>query len=442
MKQMNSVYDISNSEVMNMYASLYYPRIMYYFLTEKLTFKQSVIKFLKENKQPINENLLNFVMVNTIAVANILEKRNIFVLFEDCMKSGCLNLTNADFQNKVQSFKDKFIIDGNKNLTSFEFIKLIRNRFAHNNQDEEKSDVDYEINYDGSGLYYIINDENCSIRCSNQDVLSLLKVMFEAFEKELNPLYIYEKRLENALIGNYFYINNIDRYILRNDEDNPSLNFDDHQKLALTNFFKMGKTFNLNKTDKQNYCFCSVIGDTLLAQVLCDSKILSNMLPLIKQPEVHAINKNIALSTIIDELYLDYDQTVDDLIIKNINNDELPEEIMMLSNFMLTNKKYYLGSIFTSSFNHLLSNIEFSKLEQEIGDLFDKKEMRCIRDALTHGTYFFDFDGGVEIYDGTKKLKHKGRYELARIGQAVQNYAISRLRDINQKNESQEKTDE
>ena len=54
----------------------------------------------------------------------------------------------------------------------------------------------------------------------------------------------------------------------------------------------------------------------------------------------------------------------------------------------------------------VLTNRDIEDLEDSYKAKFEEGVLHHIRNAMVHGTYYYDFDKKIEIYDGQKKLKH------------------------------------
>lgn len=96
--------------------------------------------------------------------------------------------------------------------------------------------------------------------------------------------------------------------------------------------------------------------------------------------------------------------------------------------------KEFMESLFASS---IAFNICSNRTNDELYDLFkraghetDIDTIRHFRNSLIHGRYFYNYNGGFEMYDGQKELEHFGTLTFNTINDIFKTYAHNQIVDI------------
>lgn len=340
--------------------------------------------------------------------------REILCLVQNGVKRGRVNLTKDVFVSEINRLKNKTIIEGDKTLSNYDFIKAIRNALAHNNELSDNPSVEFLDN----GL--IINSEyaGLKLKLSFRDLHDLCDTIFKSISS-FEGLGVYAKRFENAIMGDYFDIEKINRYMkIHKDGESYDIEFDEHQKQAFLKFLNTGEV-----RDDGVYIPLIYRGKEKLIR-LAYPWLLKQVFPSTSKPEDLAIHKTF-LYRINVLLMNNMDATKDDIIDK-ANPDF---EFSTVFTHYLLNSEYSMFLLKTNGIYTILADRELEDVEPEFVEALGKDNVRNIRNAMQHGTYFYNFDDGVEIYDGGKKLKHKTTLNLSKATYNMHKAVVSRLKE-------------
>jgi len=385
------------------------PTKSYYALAEE---------FVSGSKSHLTNKEKKDFCYRTIYCSQVALMREILCLVQNAVKRGRVNLTSDVFSSQIKKVKERTIIKGGKELSNFDYIKAIRNAFAHNNELSKDNVIEYFSNgIDKNKLILDCKDAGICVSLTIKDMQEIVEAIFKSINKT-EALGVYPVRLENAIKGGYFSTDNINRYITGYDGKNAvDLTLDDHQKQTINNFVSSGTIKN----------------EQVLIPYFMDGKECGIRLvypPLIKQifphqskPEDLAFHKCF-LFFLNNTIAEDLKRTKEECLKKAQTG---VEQLDVFSTYCF-NSNYYNFLSITNGLHSLLSDREIEDVEEELKVALGKENTRHIRNALEHGTYYYNHNNEVEFYDGGKKLKHIATINLSSAAYAMHKTVLERCK--------------
>lgn len=375
-----------------------------------LSYKQNFELFLKMIDLPLDKKDSNWTMWVSLYAHELAVFRQNICLLENIMKGSMIDLTSDKFKSSLTNIRKKVIIEGGEDLTNYNFIKLIRNTFAHNNELEEKPRLTFFEDPKENYIKFKIEkpDENIKVIMGPDDMDALCYAMVENIKFLYSPsisLGIRTKRLKNALIGGYFDPQKINRYMqdVKTDSELSELIIDKNQEQALNNYFSYGRVFD------NHFYYIQKCKDKQLGISLTNPALINMIFPRTHNA-IHLATQNLLQqNTIYEEIKSNPNITLNDILTKQYKSTETKDldeqDFELISSYFLTTpySKFLEAS---TALTTILSNRDASDFEEDYKDFFDEGTFHHIRNAMVHGTYFFDFKENIHIYDGQKKLKY------------------------------------
>ena len=108
--------------------------------------------------------------------------------------------------------------------------------------------------------------------------------------------------------------------------------------------------------------------------------------------------------------------------------DDKPEMFKVFATYLL-NSHYAMFLMVTNGMYTVLSDRNLEDIESEYKEFLGEQNARHVRNALQHGTYFYNHNLGVEIYDGGRKLKHITTLNLEDSANATIKIVYNRCKD-------------
>lgn len=374
-----------------------------------LSYKQNFELFLKMINLPLSKKEMEWTMLVSLYAHDLAVFRQNVCLVENIMKGSFINLTSYNFKSKLMDIRKKVTIEGGDDLTNYNFIKLIRNTFAHNNELEEKPQLTFFEDPNEGYIKFKIEkpDQNIKIIMGPEDMDELCNAMVE----NVNSLYIpgsalgvRTKRLKNSLLGGYFDAKKINRYMhdVKSDTEFGDLVIDENQEKAITNYFKAGQIF------KNEFYMLQKCKDKTLGISLTNPSLITTVFPRTNNAITIATQNLLQINAIYGEIKKDPNTTLNDIVEKfyaySASKDLDEQDFGLISSYFLTSK-YSKFLETATALTTVLSNRDTDDFEEEFKNFFEPGSFHHVRNAMVHGTYFFDFDNNICIYDGQKKLK-------------------------------------
>lgn len=346
--------------------------------------------------------------------------REILCLVQNAVKRGRVNLESESFTSGIKEIKEKTIVSGDKTITNFNYIKAIRNAFAHNNELESVASVEYQSNNkDKNKIILNCRELDLKISLTLSDMQKIIELILKSINKT-ESLAVYSIRLENAIKGGYFDPDNINRYITGYDGKSVvNLSLDDYQKQTIVNYISNSKI----KNDKVVIPY--YLGEKEQGIRLVYPMLIKQVFPHSSKPEDLAFHKCF-LFFMNNSIAEDLTRTKDDCLEKS----KTGIEALDVFNTYCFNSNYYNFLSITNGLHSLLSDRELTDIEEELQLALGKENTRHIRNALEHGTYYYNQNNGVEIYDGGKKLKHITTLNLSNVAYSMHSAILKRIKDI------------
>lgn len=383
--QIRGINSVMISEVL-LHSFIKHPEKSYYEITRE---------FLKENHIVLSKNE-TIRYCNTILCLHQLGlMREILCLVQNAVKRGRVDLTSDDFKKGFEGLKAKTIVEGDKSVTNYNYIKALRNVLAHNDELGENA-IKFDLQ-GSNGNYVIVKSDETGLvlKLELADLHKVCELVFKAINKS-SGLGIYPKRLENAVIGGYFDVDNINRYINSATGDEiTELVLDEHQKKAFLKYLETG-------VPQGSELYYLYLRDGKVRKIRhLYPNLVNQVFPKTSQPEDLAFHKCF-LYFINQQLATNLYSTKDD-VLKFM--DDKPEMFKAFFAYML-NSDYAMFLAATNGLYTVLSDRDMDDIEPSYKEALGEENIRHIRNALQHGTYYYNHNLGVEIYDGGKKLKH------------------------------------
>lgn len=384
--------------------TMYSEVLFHRFITEpNKSYYEHASDFLRESKVKFNKKDKIKFCHTAICCNQIGLLREILCLVQNGVKRGRVDLDSKEFKDAMAEIKERTIIDGDKSITNYNYIKAIRNVLAHNN--ELLKDGLMEVDLQGlKGNFIILKSEETGItlKLEISDLHKLCEAIFKSINKTAG-IGIYPRRLENAVMGGYFDTKDINRYINRVSGENISdIVLDDFQKQALIKYLNSG----VKKEDK---LFIPYVKNGKVGNIrLLYPELVKQVFPENSHPEDLAFHKCFLYfinQLIAEDLHKNKDDILDEF-------KDKPQFFEVFSTYML-NSHYAMFLMITNGMYTVLSDRELEDIEESYKNFFGEDNARHVRNALQHGTYYYNQNLGVEIYDGGKKLKHITTLDLS-----------------------------
>jgi len=397
-----------------------YSQVLFHkFITEpNKSYYDQVSGFLKENNVSFNKKDKALFCGTTLCINQLSLLREILCLVQNGVKRGRVDLESKNFKDGMAVLKEKTIIEGDKSVTNYNYIKALRNVLAHNN---ELADESIAYDFQGfSGNYVVVKSDEAGLvlKLEMSDLHKVCELIFKAINKTIG-LGIYARRLENAVIGGYFDVEDINRYINRVEGETVSdLELDEYQKRAFLNYLNSG----VQVEDKLYIPFVknNKRGDIRLVY----PELIKQVFPEKSHPEDIAFHK--CLLYFVNSMIAQDSTRKKDDILKQM--EDKPELFNVFTTYLL-NSHYAMFLMISNGMYTVLSDRNLEDIENLYIEFLGEQNARHVRNALQHGTYYYNHNLGIEIYDGGKKLKHITTLDLERSANATFEIVHSRCKD-------------
>ena len=402
-------------------------------MKKNLSYKQSFEMFLKMINLPLSKKEVEWTARMSVYAHDLAVFRQNVCLLENMMKKSLIDLNSEEFKTNLAEIRKDVLVEGGETLTNYNFIKLIRNTFAHNNELEETPRLTFFEDLKEGAIKFKVEkpDEGIKIVMGPKDMETLCNTLVGNVTTDCIPegtLAIRTNRLKNAVVGKYFDAKKINRYMqdVKTDEEFFDLQLDEIQEEAITNYLSSGIV-----VDNEPCLMRKCKGKAQKTPVVNPS-LINTIFPRTRNAVSLALQNLINLNSIYREIRENPNVTMDDISEKMYEYAQSKD--MTERDFGIT-ANYFLGSsysLFLETSNALttvLANRDVVDLEEEYKSVFDEGTLRHIRNAMVHGTYFYDFKGKVHIYDGQKKLKHITSFDGMEILAKTQQLAGARWRE-------------
>lgn len=410
------------------------PSVFSLFKTNRnLTYKQCFDLFLKMIHLNLNKKDAEWTMYASLYAHDLAVFRQNVCLIENIMKNSLVDLTSEQFKSRLKHIRNRVTIEGGETLSNYNFIKLIRNAFAHNNELDESPDLTFFDDPNEGFIKFKIEkpDEGIKLIMGTDDMDALCYSLVENTYSPLIPgssIAVRPKRLRNALIGRYFDAEKINRYMqdINSDGDPQDIILDEHQKSAISNFFAVGRAFD------DDFYFMQMVNKKPLGISLTNPALINILFPRTNNALTLATQNYICHYGIYGELQKNPNLTYDNLTTNFFELGEKSEsdekDFALITNYIL-NSPYSMFMEISTALTTICTGREITDLEDKYKSLFDEKTLRHIRNSMVHGTYFYDFKNNLHIYDGQRKLKYITSIEGMDMLYKIQELAQSRWRD-------------
>lgn len=397
-----------------------------------MSYKECFYQYLKMNDGKINKKDAEQLMWLSLYAHDLAVFRQSVCLLETVMKNSLVDLSSDRFKTYMMNLRENVIVEGGDGLTNYNFIKLIRNTFAHNNELEQKPQLTFFEDEREGYIKFKIEDplQGIKIVIGPEDMDNLCYAIIENTSSEHIPgstLAIRTRRLKNSLLGNYFDPQKINRYIQElKGEELCDLKLDENQERAILNYFKDGYDCG------GEYCV-KVLGENAPITIdLLNTALVNTIFPRTNNAVSMALKNHISINAIYGQIRKNPNMTYNDILttfgIMSNSEDEEEKNFGTTASYLLVSPQSVFLEISTA-LTTILSNRDTEDLEEEYQSDFEDGTLRHIRNALMHGTYFYDFDKSLQIYDGQRKLKFITSLDGVKVLSKTQELALKRWKD-------------
>lgn len=407
------------------------PTVFSIFKTNKnMTYWQCFDYYLKLINLPLNRKEAKYTLHMLFYAHDLAVFRQNVCLLENMMKNSLIDLSSENFRTRLKEIREKTTISGGEDLTNYNFIKIIRNTFAHNNELEENPQLTFFENLKEGKIQFKIEkpEQGLKIVMSAEDMDSLCHAIVQNSKDYFIPestLAVRTTRLRNALLGNYFDVEKINRYMqfVKNEDEMVDITLDEHQKQAIINYFNSGRTFN-NDHCLVRRCYNKNIGISLSLSAAVNTAFpkQNNALSL-------ATQNLLLINAVYGEVKKNPNVTFSDILAKfrsfANSDDEQAKDFSAMASYLLASP-YSVFLETATALTTVLSNRDTQDFEEEYRAVFGDGTFHHVRNAMVHGTYFFDFKDNINIYDGQRKLKFITALDCAEV--LAQTQTIARKR--------------
>lgn len=368
--------------------SLYNMQNIFKDFRNDLTFEQACLKYPLVKLNPHEEdykNKLTYLYFSMIEATTQGLIRELLTLNKETYTDDAIKYSTPEMRAILNKLREKLPSQYSK-YNSSELMKLIRDSIVHNSIEVQNFKIDKPRNFTikihakdepTSTELKLSKDELFDVMTAFDDARNIdLAVMgsFQINDDSINTINDLQKAIKKQP--------DISKFIIYTNKNGKEIAIDEFQSKAFARFIvKYKEILNKNKI-RLDYIFCRFF--PLKSNPLNNYEMKFHQLQTVnllsRQPFV--------LFTELEEYYKKTDKC---------------------AYFQLEIKDLY-NSIFTSS---TLFNI-FSSLEaSEMLELLEGtslnltlEEVRHLRNSFVHGRYFYNYNGGFEIYDGSKNLIH------------------------------------
>lgn len=307
------------------------------------------------------KNLENYMLIQSF----VYSYDNIKYLIQDIQEKG-----------KTDDFEVKLLIELG-NFQGANILNFIRNNIAHNDDSEEMPRFQYmpkeEMIYlksdeSGAGIMISINHLIKLIRFFNNYVE---KIRSDNYGVEINLAKLYNKRLSESDRSQSFKMFRLD--------NNEVVLPDEHQSVALKEL--ANRALEGNFMPRRDYIYFYPHKDSSV----------NNSIKLLQDYQM------------LDELYLN--RSMDRRMFGEQVLNKLGNKYM---DFATLQDMCY--PIVANLLFQMCSNNSLSLLQECITNIDPDINMRKVRNAIMHGTFFFDRQKNLVFYDGNIKSEEKLKY--------------------------------
>lgn len=402
----NNVQDksiVSQQKLLNFYAGYCSPLVFYIWAKDKsTTYRQAVEKFFKEHGKSINKRETEAFAVSCMCAHEYSTIKEIFCLIQNSMKNMNVNLEHEQFAKNIGEIKSRSIVSGNKEMSNYEFVKIIRNAFAHNNENDKSPVLTVCMDRKSKSWHFNIksSDGQTQIKTTGGDLYSIFGSILYAITGVREDIIVHGKRLNNALVGGYFDIEKINRYFeyAPNSAERKEVLLDEFQKKTILNYLAQGKPIG-------NYYVWNAhnLNGRNIPVAISTPELVGLVFPTVSNSERLAIQKFTLLQSFYTPLRTSLDLSMLDIVKHSIREKDTG---IAIQNALFTNIGYLDFLLITTAMHNVFSSNEIDDLEPLLVEKFEEGQLKHVRNALQHGTYYYNFDGGFEVYDGQRKRKH------------------------------------
>ena len=398
-------------------------RMFHEFITQPdLSYYECAKKFFKERDTSLSKKELKEFCYKNLYYQQISLIREILCLVQNAVKRGRVDLTNEAFVAGMAELKERTIVSGDKSMTNYNYIKAVRNVLAHNNELQEMPKITYGSDTSDKDVLITSEEAGAVFKLTINDFNELCTLIFKSINKT-DGLGLYPRRLENAIVGEYFDVEKINRYMNGYaDGETYDLNLDEYQKQAIINYIKSGVV----NGDQVHIPLVTNKKEKYIRLVYPD--IIKQVFPATSKPEDLALHKYFLFNA-NSLIFQDLDRTKDD-VLECVKSQ--PEFTQVFMSYCL-NSNYGIFLSVTNGLYSVLSDRELTDIEKEFVEKLGEENVRHIRNCLQHGTYYYNFDNGMEVYDGGKKLKHITTVNLNKTAFNLHGLIIKRLKEESEK---------
>ena len=295
------------------------------------------------------------------------------------------------------------IVQGTDSLNYDQFLKLIRQGLAHN--DDELSEPNIVITDDDDFIFKSRQFKNNFITAKASDMLELLSFfMTSTVENYKNEFFIAHKLPETIDCKTNQSINSIIKLFSLIDQ--KELETDENQESVLSELVE----------DYKNGLF-------ILNSDLC------YYYPF-KANNQNLARHTVALTQLFETLYKNRDKCLSDGILTSLHMENSSKQFFA----GLDSDRDYLSTLAHSEMYNLLTCIPPNKLQAVLDAIDIQIPANKLRNAFMHGTFFFDRVNSFCLYDGKKKteqsLAHVGNISILDIYRIIDFIQVDRFKDV------------
>ena len=394
-------------------------RLFHAFITQPdLSYYECAEQFLRARDLKLKKEEITDFCYRSLYYQQIAYIREILCLAQNAVKRGRVDLTSESFVSGMEELKARTIVSGDTSVTNYNYIKAVRNALAHNDELQENPGIVYGSEESDKDIVVTSEETGLVFKLNMNDLNQLCTTIFKNIIKT-DALGIYPRRLENAIVGGYFDVEKINRYITGVEDRKPvDLVLDDYQKNAITNYTKSG----VIRDDQVHIDLATNSKEKHIRLVYPD--LVKQIFPANSKPEDLALHKYFMFNANA-LIFEDLNRTKDD-IIKTF--DDKPEFSKVFMAYCL-NSNYGIFLSVTNGLYSIMSDRNLEDIESMFTERLGAENVRHVRNCLQHGTYYYNFDNGMEVYDGGKKLKHITTIDVNKMAFNMHGLVIKRTKD-------------
>ena len=372
--------------------------------------------FKKQGLWPTDENFTREqVLIYVLRYMQISMAMQIICYSNEIIKEAGLNQGAQDVKNKLKEIKTKLDVDGKEKTTNaLQMMKIIREAFAHNDDDATISNWEMDNNCNVTIQSAIgKTGERHNIKFSFKDLTdfstacltNLQSLTNHGIELDVNGVKLAKLFSRSDIKVHPKQIKNVIK--LKDLKTNESVEMDEYQVNAIINCYK-------NK-----FFHDEGVKESLASPFRPD--FVGRLFPYTFNPHNMVLDLRLAANSLY---YLPQNYKTNVGWFKPILQSHIEEE--HCTREIVTHLHY---TFMTGHFDSIIiSNILFSIFSFESSDRLDRLfggeglDVNRIRNSIMHGRFYYNFDNAYDFYDGRNNndLEYIGNLSIYKIVEVAQ----------------------